>query len=314
MKRKNVLVVLPMTDEQKSDLCQAGKDCEFAFCEAASVSEEQIRDKQIIIGNLNPALIKAADQLEWLQLNSAGYEQYLTPDILRPETIMTNASGAYGPAVAEHLFAMVCAASKKLPLYRDSQNKREWSDYGQIRPLHGQTVLVVGLGDIGRYFAKMMKSLGNKVIGIRRNVGEKPDFVDEIYTLEALEHVLPQADIVALTIPVTESTRKMMGKAQFDLMKQTALFFNVGRGELVDTDALYDALLENRIWGAGIDVTDPEPLPESHPLWGLSNILITPHCSGGYHLQETLDRINGIAFRNFNHYSADEAMENLILR
>lgn len=314
MKRKNVLVVLPMTDRQKSDLCQAGKDCKFTFCEAESVSQEQIKDQQIIIGNLNPALIKAAGQLEWLQLNSAGYEQYLTPGILRPETIMTNASGAYGPAVAEHLLAMVCAVAKKLPLYRDSQNKSEWSDHGQIRPLHGQTVLVVGVGDIGRYFAKTMKSLGNKVIGIRRNVGEKPDFVDEIYKLEELEHILPQADIVALMIPVTELTRKMMGKAQFDLMKQTALFFNVGRGELVDTQALYDALAENKIWGAGIDVTDPEPLPGQHPLWGLANILITPHSSGGYHLEETLERINAIANRNFKHYIADEAMENLIAR
>ncbi|MDD3173776.1 MAG: D-2-hydroxyacid dehydrogenase [Herbinix sp.] len=314
MKRKKVLVVIPMIEAQRQALITIGEDCEFAFCDPEDVTEVSIREAEVILGNLNPTLIQAAQQLEWLQLNSAGYEQYLEPGVLAQEVLLTNAGGAYGPAVAEHLIAMVFSVAKKLPLYRDSQSRGEWADYGQVLPLHGQNVLVVGLGDIGQHFASMMKALGNHVIGVRRNTGDKPDFVDEIHALNELNQLLPKADVVALCIPLTAQTRKLMGRDQFEMMKKTALFFNIGRGELVDTQALYDAIKQDKIGGAGIDVTDPEPLPAEHPLWKLPNLLITPHCSGGFHLQETLERIVAIVLRNFERYIKREELENRIRR
>lgn len=310
--KKNIVAVLPFTQEQKEQMTHQYKDVDFIFTNLNDVMPEQIVDADAILGNIPVEYLKHAKSLKWLQLNSAGYEEYLREDVLKKDVVLTNAGGAYGVAVAEHLLAMLVAMVKKIPEYRDYQKKGEWTDLGQVRPLHDLTVLVIGLGDIGTHFATLMSSLGNKIIGIKNNLSIKPDFVDEVYHLDDVDNQIGQADVVVLSIPANEKTMGFMNKDRFSKMKKDALFFNVGRGSLVDTNALIEALEEEIIAGAGIDVVDIEPLPSNHKLWGTKNLLITPHCSGGFHLPETLTKIQNIAMYNLNQFINEGQFKNKV--
>lgn len=161
----------------------------------------------------------------------------------------------------------------------------------------GSATLVVGLGDIGGEYAKRMKALGSYTIGVRRTPGEKPEYLDEIYTTDSLDELLPRADFVALSLPNSPSTYHIMDERRLGLMKPGAYLLNVGRGSAIDGDALCRALKEGRLGGCRVDVTDPEPLPGDHPLWDAPRMVITPHISGQYHLKETFERIVRIAGR-----------------
>ncbi|MCD8498931.1 MAG: NAD(P)-binding domain-containing protein [Clostridiales bacterium] len=155
----------------------------------------------------------------------------------------------------------------------------------------GSTTLVIGLGDIGSQFARRMQALGSTVLGIRRMpAAGKPDYVSSVHGLAELDDLLPLADVVALTLPETPQTVHLINRERLARMKPGAVLLNVGRGNAIETEALCDALVAGHLGGAGLDVTDPEPLPADHRLWSLPNAMITPHVSGFYHLQATLVR------------------------
>ena len=181
-----------------------------------------------------------------------------------------------------------------------------------IKALGSYPERVLGLGDIGGEFAKRAKALGARVIGVRRTGTDKPDFVDELIHTDKLDEYLPQADCVAITLPGTTATKGMFDAERMAKMKDGAILLNVGRGMIVDTDALCAALENGKLAGAGVDVTDPEPLPADHPLWKMENAVITPHISGGYHLQETHDRIVRIMAENLKRFLAGEPLRNVV--
>ena len=305
--KKNVLVLLPLTESHKARLQQALPEGEFRYDPHPSAADAAWA--HIILGCIDPALLPGAKDLQWLQLNYAGTDGYTVPGLLPPDAILTNATGAYGLAVAEHMAALTLAVRKKLHLYRDNQSRQVWTDEGPVRAIARSTVLVVGLGDIGGSYASMMKGLGARVIGVRRRPSaQKPDCVDELYSTEELDRLLPEADIVAIALPGTPQTRGLFSKERLAEMKRGALLINGGRGYIVDSFALADALNSGALGGAGLDVTDPEPLPEGHPLWTAKNALITPHISGGYHLQETLEFIVDLCEENLRRFAAGQPL------
>ncbi|MDD3219875.1 MAG: D-2-hydroxyacid dehydrogenase [Lachnospiraceae bacterium] len=314
MSKNTVLAVMPFTKEQQEQMKETYPQLNFIFTDYKSVTEEEIKDAEVIIGNVPAAQLKNADKLQWIHLNSAGYDAYVGEGILPKKVILTNSTGAYDVAVGEHVLAMTMEVSKKLHFYRDSQLKCEWSDYGEVLPLHDRRVLIVGLGGIGGYYGKLMKALGNNIVGIRRNIKVKPDFVDEIYTFDMLDEQISLADIVVLALPASPQTNGLMNEERFKKMKKSAMFFNIGRGSLVDMEALYQALEQKQILGAGIDVMTPEPLPAEHPLWKLPNIVITPHISGQFHLPETLTRIQKLAMDNLEAFAGNAAYRNVVKR
>lgn len=166
------------------------------------------------------------------------------------------------------MLAMLLAIYKRLPAYRDQQRAHIWADLGPVGSLAGKTVLVGGAGDIGRHFARLVRALGaQRVIGLRRSAGCPVEGFDEIYGLGALDGLLPQADVVALALPHTPETAGLMSKARLLAMRPGAVLLNAGRGSAVDCTALAEVLCSGRLLGAGLDVTDPEPLPPGHPLW-----------------------------------------------
>ncbi len=299
---KHIVVTIPAEERHKRYLEEKGKDCVFRYIPAGKVTEEDLKDAQIILGNVPASLLSHTDRLEWLQLNSAGADQYCRPGILKPGTILTNATGAYGLAVSEYMVAVSFNLQNKLYQYYASQQNHRWEDHGKVTSVFGSVTLVVGLGDIGSEYAKRMKALGSYTIGLRRTAGEKPDYLDELYTTERLEDLLPKADFVALSLPSTPETVHIMDERRMRMMKPGAFLINAGRGNAIDTDGLCRVLQDGHLGGCAVDVTDPEPLPLDHPLWDAPRMLITPHISGQYHLPETFERIVRIFGENLEAY------------
>lgn len=309
---RKILCVLPITDLQKNKLIDVAKkvNAEIEFSSFKDVTASQVETAECVIGNVSPNLLKKAKNLKWLQTNSAGTDQYIVPGVLPEGVLLTNATGAYSPAVGEHMLAVTLMLMKNLHLYRDSQMNASWDDFGTVSSLQDATVLIVGAGDIGLHYAKLVKSLGAKTIGVRRREGEKSPYLDEVYLSEDVDKLLPLADVVASVLPGTAATEKFFSAKRFALMKKTGIFINAGRGTGVVQEDLLDALQTGKIAAASIDVTVPEPLPQEHPLWKQKNLILTPHISGGFHLPITIERIVNICCENIENYFNNKIMKN----
>ena len=231
-----------------------------------------------------PEFLAAASGLRWLQSMSAGVDRYVGVAGLaeRPEIVLTNMAGIHGPAIADHAFALLLALTRDLRPVLDSARGPSWRvAEGPLAPsaLQGRTLFVVGLGGIGNEVARRGHGFGMRVVATRRTASPAPAWVDELGTSQAFERFLPQADVIAICLPLTDETRDLFDAAAFARVKPGAILINVGRGAIVDTDALLVALESGRLAGACLDVTNPEPLPSDHPLWALPQVIITPHSS-----------------------------------
>ncbi len=307
--KKKILVLWELTAGQRALIEDSYPEAEFQYVSEKEVTAGTVKGVHAILGNLAPSLLPYADSLEWLQLNSAGANGYCGPGVLPEKAVLTNASGAYGLAIAEHMLGMILALQKNLLLYYDNQQNGVWRDEGPVTGIYHSRTLVLGTGNLGQEFARRMKALGSTVTGLCRSQKEKPDCLDEQYTMDCLDRKLPRADIVALCLPGTDQTRHILDERRIGLMKKTALLVNVGRGNLVDQEALVRALRECRLAGAALDVTEPEPLPREDPLWSAPNLLLTPHVSGGYHMKETFEYILEITAKNLRAYRQGQPFE-----
>ncbi|MGO8866392.1 MAG: D-2-hydroxyacid dehydrogenase [Alphaproteobacteria bacterium] len=230
-------------------------------------------------------LAASAPKLRFIQSISAGTDQYSREVLARHGIRLASARGANERAVAEHAIALMLALARKLPEARDNQAKRIWRGMiGELArredELGGKTLLIVGLGRIGGRLARLAKAFELRVIGTRREPAKGKEGADSVHGVAELKALLPQADIVALTCPLTPETEGLIGKEAFALMKPSAVLVNVARGRCVDEAALIAALGEGRIAGAALDCVTDEPLPAASPLWGIENVLITPHTAG----------------------------------
>lgn len=266
----------------------------------------------VILGNPPAALLGEGCALRWLHTRSAGVDTYTVPGVLPREAMLSCSTGAYGHSVSEHLFAMLLALMKHLPEYRDQQNLGQWHDLGQARTLEGAQVLVVGAGDLGGSFARLCVALGAEVIGIRRDISKPVEGISALYPMERLDQLLPAADVVCLTLPQSSQTIRLFDKARLMRMKPDAILLNGGRGSVLDCLALAETLEEGHLWGAGLDVTDPEPLPPDHPLWRQPRALITPHAAGGDHLPGTARAIARIALQALRCYVSGQPIPNRV--
>ena len=250
-------------------------------------------DADAVLGWLTPEILSSAQQLRWVQLPAAGVERYLAiPGFVESDVVLTNAQRIFAPGGAEHVLAMVLALSRRLHTALALQRDRRWDttpltgpapysgDGSELLELRDRTLLVVGLGGIGTEVARLAHGIGMRVIATRGSRREGPPFVDYVGLSSELLTLTPQADVIVNSVPFTPATDDMFDTAFFAKTKPTAFFVNIGRGRTVDTDALTQALRAGRIAGAGLDVTDPEPLPADHELWGMPNVIITPHIGG----------------------------------
>lgn len=306
-----VLVLIPLTDAQRSRLQAAVPGAGLTYTTAHDATDEQLAAAEVIVGNLPPARLAQARSLKLIQLNSAGYDDYATAE-LPNRAALCCAVGAYGQAVAEHTFAMVLALIKRLPAYHASQLAHTWEDHGPVTTLAGARVLVLGAGDIGSHFAHLAHAIGAHVTGMRRSAAAPHGGFSAMRTMDELYDELPASDVVVSFLPSAPSTRGLADARFFAAMPRGSFFANGGRGDLVVADALIDALASGRLAGAALDVTAPEPLPAQHPLWDAPNLLITPHVTGGFHLPAVLDNITDLAIENIRHLAADEDLRNRV--
>ena len=315
---KKVLVTLPVTEEDKAYFKRQAEGgsfrCLFTYLPGEEVSEEAAASFDAIIGNIAPSLLHGGAKPEWMQLNSAGAESYAGTDGLGENAVLTNAAGAYGPSVSEHMVALTFGMIRKMRGYGLLQDAHDWRALGSVTAVEESTVLVMGTGDIGGSYARRMKALGAYTIGVRRHNKPKPDYLDEQYTMDELDRLIGRADIIAMVMPGGDATYHVMDGRRLRLMKEGAFLLNVGRGSSVDCAALAEVLKEGHLGGAALDVTEPAPLPADHPLWDTDNVTITPHVAGNFFLHSTLERIIRIAGSNLRHWTRGEAFEHRVDR
>ncbi|MBP2317430.1 NAD(P)-dependent oxidoreductase [Nesterenkonia lacusekhoensis] len=217
-------------------------------------------------------ILEANPQVSWVQLPSAGIEAYSQVMSEHPDRTWTSAKGAYARPVGEHGLLLTLAALRMVTVRARATS---WGAEGGIS-LNGLRCVVVGAGGVAAEMVRLYRAFDTHITVVRRTEALL-EGADETVTFDRLDEVLEGADVLGLAAAVTPATEKMIGRRQLDLLADGAVLANVGRGRLVDTDALVEALESGRLLGAGLDVTDPEPLPEGHPLWSLDNCLITPH-------------------------------------
>jgi len=236
---------------------------------------------------LRPEQLQATKKLRWIHSPSAAIHQFLFPEFVASDVLLTNARDVHGPVVAEHVIALIFALAKKIPQAVRFQQQHTWGQEiawraGQRpREVAGATLGLIGLGSIGRAVAKHAAALGMNVIAVREHPeNSKPESILEVLPVSRLDELLARSDYVVLAPPVTPATQNMIGRPQLAKMKPDAFLINVGRGALIDEPALIEALRTHQIGGAAMDVFEKEPLPSDSPLWDLENLLITPHTAG----------------------------------
>jgi phosphoglycerate dehydrogenase-like enzyme len=268
-----------------------------------------------VLGYCSSELLEAGDRIQWIQIYSAGAERCVSvPDVGRRELLLTNAQRIYGPEMAEHVMAMLFAFTRGLYRYIPEQLEGRWDRTAVPRDrmweINGRTMLVVGLGGIGTEVARRAHALGMRVLATRRSSRSGPDFVDYVGLSDELGDLIGEADVVVTALPLTPETTGMFDAEFFAAMKPTAYFINVGRGRSVITDDLMKALEAGELAGAGLDVTDPEPLPATHPLWRLSNVIITPHVASSS--VQAVERLQAVVRENLRRYVAGEPMLSVV--
>lgn len=280
--------------------------------ENASAQErlKEISDAEVIFGEPTLEELSAASKLRWVQMFWAGADRYLKGGF--PENVtLTTASGAFGETIAEHALAMLFSLCRRLPQYAKSN---DWLDCGCEKPIGGATAMIFGCGDIGSEIAKRLKALGLRTIGVCRNAKQPRPYFDTLTTLFCAEAFLPEADFILCAMPSNEETDGYFDAERLSMVKNDAVLINVGRGRLVETNALTACLKNGKLFGAGLDVTDPEPLPQEHPLRQCGNVIITPHVAGVSfgHLPETERKIMAICAENLQWYLKNEPLKNVV--
>ncbi len=316
MSKTKTLVLIPMSNTDKQIITQFSDHLDIIFKDMneVTITREDIDEAEIIIGYPPRKYLKMASKLRWLQTITAGVETYLTDNILSDDIILTNASGSYGESQSEFMFSMLISLMKKLHIYRDNQQDSRWLDEGDVMMLRGSTAIVIGLGDIGSEFARLLKAFGVYVIGVRRDSTKNCVYADEIYSFTDLDRHIHRADILGMVIPATPETVHLMDANRIAMMKEGSILVNTGRGTTVDNEALCDELESGRLAGAALDVFEPEPIPVNHRAWKIKNLLITPHAAGQdfmpHNWQKTLQLIED----NLRAYNEGKELRNIVDR
>ncbi len=310
----NVVIGGELPDHLQRQFTDTFPEHRFTFCETSKVSEH-VRDADVLIdwgiANLD---INRAPKLKWVQCASAGVDR-IDGIALRDRGIpLTNSSGIHANNIAEHILALMLSFARRLPVLHDLQRQRTWdSATGRTGnfDINGQTLLIAGLGRIGEALAKRAKGLEMNVIATRRRLElERPSAADELIPFSELPVRIGEADHVAITLPLTRNTTGMFDAAMLAAMKDGAYIYNIGRGSIIDQDALIRELESGRLGGAGLDVTTPEPLPSDSPLWVLPNVIITPHTSGSS--PKLMERAVPLWIENLKRFQNGEELLNVV--
>lgn len=299
-------------------ISEIAPDAELNYYDDNNWSPEEYHKKleeaEVIIGHFKPDDLQYCKNLKLIQMDIEGVDAYVKNPYLPDETIICNAGGSYGKVVAEHAVALAMALCRDIHIYAENRLQRKWKINIPDKAIEGSTVTILGAGDIGCTAAQILRPLADRIIGVRRVVRDKPEVFDEMVTLDEIEKYLPQTDILICALPGTPLTKGFLNAERMRLLKEDAVLVNVGRGTLIPMDDLAQVLSEGKLRGAGIDVFEKEPLPDDHPLWSCSNIIITPHSAGNAMAQSspTNTKIFNLIYSNLAAYIAGQPLKAVV--
>lgn len=284
---------------------------QLSFAKLKNYTDSQLQEAQIIVGTPRPEDLKKATNLKWLQTQSSGVGPYSNRNsYANSDILLTNAKGTYGRQIADHVMGAIIAHNHLFFTYYEQMKNQLWKGYFPATDLFSSTILIIGFGDIGEHLAKRAKAHEMNVMVIKRTHIEKPSFVDMIGTTEDLDTFLPKADYVVCCAASTGQTENLLNAQRIASLKKGAYIVNVGRGSLIDENALINALETGHIGGAALDVTQVEPLDPASKLWSLPNVLITPHSSGLSHTDP--HAVFSLFFENLGRYVRNQRLKNLV--
>ncbi len=308
------IMIARVSREDLDALRRLYPETEFIPVRPDSIDVSGASDVDAIVGLCDERLVAAATRLVWIQIAWAGAESCLgVPRVGSGDIVLTNMQKMSAPVIGEHAIAMAMALARALPVFakrmRGDERASLYAAPEGMMPLAGKTMLVVGLGGIGTEAARRAAALGMRVIGTRNSSREGPEFVEYVGLADELLELAGQADVIVNALPLTSTTRNLLDDKFFEAARKGVLFVNVGRGATVSTDALVAALRSGQVGGAGLDVTEPEPLPVDHPLWQFDNVIITPHVAGYGGERE---RHMTLLRENLRRYIAGEPLLNVV--
>ena len=265
----------------------------------------------VVVGRLPQELLPQARNLRWIQNQGAGVDRLLTPEVIASDVIVTNAQSLHAAQISEHVLTMMLCFARDFRKILQAQRDHVWRP-PEFDPfcLGGQSLGVVGAGGIGSALAEKAHHLGMRVIGLRRRPKEKPSYLDKLVGSDGLHDLLRQSDHVAVCCPLTAATTGLIGEEELHAMKPSAYIYNIGRGRIIQAEPLLTALKEGWIAGAGLDVTDPEPLPPDSELWDMPNVIVTQHTSGTAPHND--DRFFDLLEENIGRFLSGEPLLNVV--
>ncbi|MBO9608222.1 MAG: D-2-hydroxyacid dehydrogenase [Paenibacillaceae bacterium] len=272
---------------------------------AALTPEDRLRrlpDAEIVFGwhaDAADLTLRPGTKLRWIQCWGAGVDKFPLEELARLGIVLTHTSGIHAYPISEVIVMMMLVLTKRFQLTLRDQQQRKWRPDWQPE-LHGKTIGIVGVGEIGQETAKIAQAFGMTVLGVRRSAAPLPH-IDRMYAMDDLDRVLGESDFVVVTLPLTPDTYRIMNRSRFAAMKRDACYINVGRGRTTDEQALIEALQSGTIAGAALDVFETEPLPADSPLWTMDNVLVSPHQSGAS--RHYADRAVDLFVRNLRDYA-----------
>ena len=315
---KKILVYIPrLTGQHRRDIENAAGKCGYSvvFCDGINAALAEAADAEIILA-ADPTLPGAAPELKWMCCAFAGVEPLLVPGAFaNPKALLTNASGAYGVTIAEHVVMVTLEIMRRQADYNRLVAAREWVRDLPIRSIRGSRVTLLGAGDIGREVAIRLRAFGPKrIIAVNRSGRDAGDMFDKTLSTSALDGVLPETDVLVMSLPGTAETAGIMDGRRLALMPKDAFLINVGRGSAIDEAALLALMQSGHLAGAALDVFEREPLPVDSPMWDCPRLLITTHVAGNMTLDYTVNRIVEMFLEDFGRYCAGMPLAHLVDR
>ena len=315
MKRKMAVTVENLTAAQADRIRAAAeaRGFEIRFMRSPKDDLAFITEAEVVFGHV-PGTAKRSSALKWMCTPYAGVDQFLAEDAFaNPEAVLTNSSGAYGVTIAEHTVMMLLDILRRQPEYRRIVSAREWKRDLAIRSVKGSRITLLGTGDIGQETAKRLRAFEPaSITGVNRS-GRDPGGFDRILTGQDWETVLPETDVLIISLPGTQEAFHIAGAKQLALLPDGAVIINVGRGSVIDQEALFRELRSGRLY-AGLDVFEHEPLEKDDPAWEIPNLLITPHTAGNMTLAYTVEKIVGMFLEDLDNYCAGRPLAHLVDR
>ena len=299
MSRRMLIDISVLTEAQRRAILEAAQARGF---EAVFANGGPLGNAEIYFG-ANGTILEAAPSLRWMCVPSAGANQYLKPVADRRDVVLSNSSGAYGVTIAEHVVMVTLEMMRRQADYNEIVARREWVRNLPVRSIRGSRVTLLGTGDIGREVAQRFRAFGPKrLVGVNRRGCAPEGIFDEVCTLADLDAVLPETDVLVMSLPGTDQTRHLLNAQRLNLLPQDAFIVNVGRGTTLDEAALIEMLKAGRFAGAALDVFEQEPLPGDSPAWDCPRLLLTPHVAGNMTLPYTVERIVQLFLEDFGRY------------